>query len=77
MAQKVKLTVSLDQDLVETLDEMSRQSRKPRSRVVQEALRLWRRKHVHDKLAEGYRAMADEDRETAERHLPAFKEILK
>ena len=77
MAQKVKLTVSLDQDLVETLDEISRQSKKPRSRVVQEALRLWRRKHVHDKLAEGYRAMADEDRETAERHLPAFKEILK
>ncbi len=40
MVQKVKVTVSLDQDLVETLDEMSRQSRKPRSRVVQEALRL-------------------------------------
>ncbi|HEY3302652.1 MAG TPA: ribbon-helix-helix protein, CopG family [Candidatus Binatia bacterium] len=77
MAQKVKLTVSLDQDLVETLDEMSRKSKKPRSRVVQEALRLWRRKHVHDKLAEGYRAMAEEDRETAERLLPAFKEILK
>ena len=77
MAQKVKVTVSLDQDLVETLDEMSRQSRKPRSRVVQEALRLWRRKQLHDKLAEGYRAMAEEDRETAERHLPAFREILK
>ena len=77
MAQKIKLTVSLDQDLVQTLDEMSRQSKKPRSRVVQEALRLWRRKNVHDKLAEGYRAMAEEDRKTAERHLPAFKEILK
>ena len=77
MAQKVKLTVSLDSDLVESLDEASRQSKKPRSRVVQEALRLWRRKNVHDKLAEGYRAMAEEDRETAERHLPAFKEILK
>lgn len=77
MAQKVKVTVSLDQDLVETLDEMSRQSKKPRSSVVQEALRLWRRKQLHDKLAEGYRAMAKEDRETAERHLPAFREILK
>ena len=77
MAQKVKLTVSLDQDLVEALDEMSRQSRKPRSRVVQEALRSWRRKQLQDKLAEGYRAMAEEDRETAERHLPAFRETLK
>ena len=77
MAQKVKLTVSVDQDLVETLDEMSRRTKKPRSRVVQEALRLWRRKQLHDKLAEGYLAMAEEDRETAERHLPAFREILK
>jgi metal-responsive CopG/Arc/MetJ family transcriptional regulator len=77
MAGKVKLTVSLDQDLVETLDEISRQSKKPRSRVLQEALRLWRRKQLHDKLAEGYRAMFEDDRETAERHLPAFTEILK
>jgi len=77
MSQKVKLTVSLDQDLVESLDEMSRKSKKPRSRVVQEALRLWRRQHVHDRLAEGYRSMAEEDLEEAERHLPAFREILK
>jgi metal-responsive CopG/Arc/MetJ family transcriptional regulator len=77
MAQKVKLTVSLDQDLVETLNEMSQQTKKPRSRVLQEALRLWRRKQLQDRLAEGYRAMAEEDRETAEKHLAAFKETLK
>jgi len=77
MRQKVKLTVSLDQDLVETLDEMSRQSKKPRSQVVQEALRLWRRKELHAKLAEGYRSMAEEDRDTAEQHLASFKETLK
>ena len=77
MAKKVKLTVSLDEDLVQTLDEISRQRKKPRSHVVQEALRSWRRSNVQDKLAEGYRAMAEEDRETAERHVPAFKEILK
>jgi len=29
------------------------------------------------KLAEGYRAMAEEDRETAERRVSAFREILK
>jgi metal-responsive CopG/Arc/MetJ family transcriptional regulator len=77
MRQKVKLTVSLDQDLVETIDEMSRQSKKPRSHVVQEALRLWRRKELHAKLAEGYRSMAEENRETAERNLAAFRETLK
>ena len=77
MAQKVKLTLSLDADLVDALDRVSRQSKKPRSRVVQEALRLWRRKELQEKLAEGYRTMAEEDLETAERHLPAFKETLK
>ena len=77
MRQKVKLTVSLDQDLVETVDEMSRQSKRPRSQIVQEALRLWRRKELHEKLAQGYRSMAEEDRETAEQSLVAFRETLK
>jgi metal-responsive CopG/Arc/MetJ family transcriptional regulator len=77
MPQKVKLTVSLDEDLVKTLDEISRKSKKPRSRVVQEALRSWRRQNLQDKLAEGYRALAEEDRETAERHVALFKEISK
>lgn len=77
MRQKVKLTVSLDQDLVETLDEMSRQSKKPRSQVVQEALRLWRRNELHEKLAQGYRSMAEEDRERAEQNLVVFRETLK
>lgn len=77
MRQKIKLTVSLDQDLVETLNEMSRQNKKSRSQVVQEALRLWRRNELHEKLAEGYRSMAEEDRETAEQHLVIFNETLK
>ncbi len=77
MAQKVKVTLSLDEDLVETLDQLSRQSKKPRSRVVQEALRLWRRKELHQRLAEGYRAMAEEDRKTAGGHLAAFREVFK
>ncbi|MBI4610934.1 MAG: ribbon-helix-helix protein, CopG family [Candidatus Rokubacteria bacterium] len=77
MAPKVKVTLSLDGDLVQTLDKISRQSKRPRSQVVQEALRLWRRKELQEKLAEGYRAMAEEDREAAERGIAAFREILK
>lgn len=77
MGHKVKVTLSLDEDLVEALGKISRQRKKPRSRVVQEALRLWQRKELQDKLAQGYRSMAEEDRETAERHLAVFREILK
>lgn len=77
MGHKVKVTLSLDEDLVEELGKISRKRKKPRSRVVQEALRLWQRKQLQEKLAEGYRSMAGEDRETAERNLAAFREILK
>jgi len=45
---------------------------KRRSRTVKEVLRLRSRGQPQDKLAKGYRAMAEENRETAERHLPAF-----
>jgi len=38
MAQKVKLTLSLDADLVATLDKIGCQNKKPRSRVVQSRL---------------------------------------
>jgi metal-responsive CopG/Arc/MetJ family transcriptional regulator len=74
---KRKVTLSLDEDLIETLNTVSRQSKKPRSRVVQEALRLWRKKELQEKLAEGYRAMAEETRASAESGLAAFREIEK
>ena len=61
MANKLKVTLSLDEDLVETLEQISRQTKKPRSRVVQEALRAWRRKELQEKLALGYQEMADEN----------------
>ena len=73
MRRKVKLTISLDQDLVETLDEMTRQTKKSRSQVVQNALRLRLRKELNEKLAEGYRSMAGEDRKMAEQHLAVFR----
>lgn len=76
MARKVKLTLSLDEDVVETLDTVSKQSKQPRSRVVQDAIRLWQRRQLQQKLAEGYRSMAKEDQETAEYRLAAFREIL-
>ncbi len=76
MAQKVKLTLSLDEDLVKALDQVSRRSKRPRSRVVQEALRLWQKRELQQKLAAGYRAMAGENRDMAEQHLAAFREIL-
>jgi metal-responsive CopG/Arc/MetJ family transcriptional regulator len=77
MPAKVKVTVSLDADLVEALDRMGREKKRTRSRVLQEALRAWQKTQIEQQLAEGYRAMAAEDLETAERGLAVFRETLR
>ncbi len=77
MAGKVKVTVSIDEALVRELSGIVRKTRKPRSQLVEEALRLWRRSQLEQALKEGYLAMAKEDRATAERHLVAGREALK
>ena len=74
MAHKLKVTLSLDPDLVETLETICRRTKKPRSRVVQDALRSWQRQELQEKLAQGYRSMAEEDQAKAERGLAAFRD---
>ena len=77
MASKVKVTVSVDERLVRELSGASRRTGKPRSQLVEEALRLWRRQQLARALRDGYRAMASEDRATAERSLAAAWEVVK
>jgi len=76
MATRVKMTVSLDAGLVRELEGVSRRVRKPKSRLVEEALEFWRRSRLEQELKEGYRAMAKEDRFTAERNMAAGVESL-
>ena len=76
MAPKMKITISLDPEIVGTLGRISRKTGTPRSRLVGDALRLWQRMQQEDALKEGYRAMAKADRATAERHLPVAREML-
>ena len=77
MASKVKITVSVDEALIRELQRASRQKRKPRSRLVEEALQLWKRSQLEQALKEGYQTMAEEDRAAAERHLAAGWETFK
>jgi metal-responsive CopG/Arc/MetJ family transcriptional regulator len=77
MASKVRVTVSVDEALIRELGRVSRQSRRPRSQLVEEALRLWRRSQLERALKEGYEAMAREDRATAEGRLAVGWETMK
>lgn len=77
MPSKVKITISIDETLVRELTGASRQAKKSRSRLVEEALQYWRRSRLEQELKEGYQAMAKEDRATAERSLAAGWEAMK
>ena len=77
MGSRAKVTVSLDEALVRGLGTASRKTGKPRSRLVAEALDLWRRSQLEAALKEGYLAMAKEDRSTAESHMAAAWEAVK
>ncbi len=77
MASKLKVTVSLDERLLRALSQASRKRRMPRSRLVEEALRLWQRSQLEQALKRGYLAMAAEDRATAERGLRVAREVLR
>ncbi len=77
MASRIKVTVSLDHDLVGALGRFSRKTGRPRSRVVEEAVRLWHRQQLEQALKEGYRAMASDDRATARRYWRAARAAWK
>jgi metal-responsive CopG/Arc/MetJ family transcriptional regulator len=77
VATKVKVTVSVEESLIRELAKASRNTGRPRSQLVEEALRLWRHSQIAEALKEGYVAMAKEDRETAERRLGAGWEVVR
>ena len=76
MMHKEKVTISVTRKLLDELDRTASQQRISRSALVEEALRLWHSEQLKQELAEGYQAMAAEDRKTAEQNLRSGVEIL-
>ena len=76
MPSKVKVTVSLDREMVQELSLAGRQTGKSRSRLMEEALDHWRRSRLAEELKEGYQAMAKEDLRTAKAALATQREAV-
>lgn len=57
---KQKVTVTLDREVVAEITRMSRQRKRNRSQIVEEALRLWERAQMHREMKEGYLALGRE-----------------
>jgi hypothetical protein len=73
---RVKVTVSLDSDLVRELSQADRQTGKSRSRLMEEAPEHWRRSRLAQELKEGYQAMAKEDLRMARVPLATQREVV-
>ena len=77
MKTKKKISVTIDEGVYEAVDQAARHFQVARSQLAQEAFTLWLIKKAEGLMAQGYREMAREDVEAAERSLAAQKEVLR
>jgi len=66
MPRRRKVTVIIASDRLARLDEIAVARDANRSGLIEEALDVWERELLGQELAAGYKAMAAEDRRTAE-----------
>lgn len=65
MGRTAKLTVSLPEELVSFADQVAREKKVSRSKVLASCLREMAERHKVSEMAEGYKAMAKEHTEMA------------
>ena len=70
-----KLSVTIDSRVEATLTRFARQEKIPKSRVVEDAIRLWEKHRLAQLAREGYRKMAAADDRDAEAYLGALEDL--
>ncbi len=65
MGRTAKLTVSLPEELISFADEIAKERRVSRSKVLSSCLQELAEKHRVAEMAEGYKAMAKEQKQLA------------
>ena len=76
MRTKRKLSVTIDYKLLEEIEKASKINHFSKSRLTEEALKLWFKKNTEELMAKGYKEMAKEDQEFAELSLEAQREVI-
>lgn len=76
MRTKKKISVTIDAELLEAIEDVAKTCNMAKSQLAQEAFRLWFKKRTEELMAAGYIEMAREDMEFADTTLDAQKEIL-
>lgn len=76
MRTKRKLSITIDYKLLEEIEKASKVHHFSKSRLTEEALKLWFKKNTEELMARGYKEMAKEDQEFAELALEAQREVI-
>ncbi len=71
-ARRAKLSITVDPVVHQTLSQHAERARISKSRLVEDALRLWERNRLALLAKEGYQRMAEEDERDAEAYLPVL-----
>lgn len=75
MGTKVKLSITIDEEILRAIDKASKACHLPKSQLAQQAFKLWLKKQTEELMAKGYEEMAKEDKEFAELSFEAQREI--
>jgi len=76
MRTKGKLSITIDYKLLEEIEKASKVHHFSKSRLTEEALKLWFKKNTEKLMARGYKEMAKEDQEFSELALEAQREVI-
>jgi metal-responsive CopG/Arc/MetJ family transcriptional regulator len=76
MRTKSKLSITIDNKILEEIEKTTKTHKFSKSQLTEEALKLWLKKHTEQLMAKGYKDMANEDQEFAKLSLKAQEEAL-
>ena len=76
MRTKRKISLTIDEDIYQSIEKAARELRLAKSQLAQEAFGLWLKKKTEALMAKGYEDMAEEDNAFAKHAFDAQKEIL-
>jgi hypothetical protein len=76
MQTKRKLSLTIDRDVYQAIEEAAAEGNRKKSHIAQQAFELWLRKETEAKMAEGYEEMQEENKAFAELTFEAQRETL-
>ncbi len=74
-ARRTKLSITVDPVVHQAISRHAERARISKSRLVEDALRLWEKNRLALLAKEGYQRMAEEDERDAEAYLPVLGEL--